>query len=303
MQEKKIVTVLRLINALSGPSYYTVEELAEKFGVRPRTIYRYFDELSLAGFVIDRNRSRQFRIIWQAPQLTNLENLVFFSQEEAQLLGTLIGSLDTTNALRGSLYHKLASIYEVADMENFVVDKSAAENISILGNAMREKRTVILHDYESPNSGTIRDRHVEPFRFTTNYIDVIAYDRESGENKIFKVSRIRTVEMSDSWECEKQHRIGSFDVFRMHTFDVQTPVTLRLSLRAKNLLCEEFPLAQRNLSLEDGCWWLRTAVSGMEGVGRFCLGLYKEVDVVDSPELAVYLDRYIGDILRKKPAV
>lgn len=38
---------------------------------------------------------------------------------------------------------------------------------------------VILHNYESANSNVVRDRFVEPFGFTNDFIEVWSYDTES----------------------------------------------------------------------------------------------------------------------------
>lgn len=49
-------------------------------------------------------------------------------------------------------------------------------------------------------------------------------------------------------------------------------VTLKMTLKAKNLLIEEYPLASTDVTFEDGNWWLKTTVKDLAGVGRFPLG-------------------------------
>ena len=68
-----------------------------------------------------------------------------------------------------------------------------------------------------------------------------------------------------------------------------------MSLMAKNLLIEEYPLSARDLTYEDGYWWLRTNVKSLVGVGRFVLGLAEHIEIVDSPQL----ERYIGSYTRR----
>ena len=77
-----------------------------------------------------------------------------------------------------------------------------------------------------------------------------------------------------------------------------TPVKLELSLRAKNLLLEEFPLAEAFVHQEKEKWVFDGVVGPLEGVGRFCIGLAKDVKVVDSPELEKYISDYINDYLK-----
>ena len=63
-------------------------------------------------------------------------------------------------------------------------------------------------------------------------------------------------------------------------------------MMAKNLLLEEFPLAEKDLKTIDGKWVLETLVSGMEGVGRFVIGLAKEIRIIESNPLKEYIETY-----------
>jgi predicted DNA-binding transcriptional regulator YafY len=79
----------------------------------------------------------------------------------------------------------------------------------------------------------------------------------------------------------------------------QTRVRLEMNLRAKDLLCEEFPLAVPDVREENGKWVLDTMVSRMEGVGRFVIGLAADIKVIDSPELEEYVRDYADKYLNK----
>ena len=39
-------------------------------------------------------------------------------------------------------------------------------------------------------------------------------------------------------------------------------------------------------------------VSGMEGVGRFVIGLASEIKIIDSPELTKYIKLYVENYLK-----
>ena len=164
---------------------------------------------------------------------------------------------------------------------------------------MDEKKKVVLKNYASANSGNVRDRIVEPFAFTNNHIDIWAFDIEKKENRIFKIPRIEWVDiLSEGWEYEELHHRSRIDDFRMSYEGEGIPVKLELSLRAKNLLVEEFPLAEAGVHKENDKWIYEGRVGHMEGVGRFCIGLAKDVKVVDSPELQKYITGYINDYLK-----
>ena len=189
---------------------------------------------------------------------------------------------------------KLSAIYSCTNIANYVHSEETSANIKNLGQAIREKKKVILKAYESANSQEVSDRFIEPFEFTTNSIDVWGYDIEKCENRVFKISRIgEVVIIDDVWNHTEKHQKSLTDCFRISGF-AQTPVKLELSIRAKNLLLEEYPLAEKDLKNVDGKWILDTKVSGMEGVGRFVIGLASDIKVIDSPELNAYIqDFYI----------
>ena len=76
------------------------------------------------------------------------------------------------------------------------------------------------------------------------------------------------------------------------TGKLDMPVVLELNTRAKGLLVEEYPLAEKDLHREDGKWVLRTTVQALEGVGRFVIGLAADVKVVEGKKLVEYVRRY-----------
>ena len=206
--------------------------------------------------------------------------------------------LDSTNMLKINLKKKLSAVYNSTGIINYIQKAEVPEHIETLGEAIRKKRKVILKAYESSHSQEISDRFIEPFEFTTNCIDIWGYDIEKQENRVFKISRIGAVTLlADNWANEQKHQKSKTDCFRISSFE-QTPVKLELSLMAKNLLIEEYPMAEQDLRKEDGKWVLETMVSGMEGVGRFVMGLATEVKIIDSPELENYIREFIEKHLK-----
>ena len=229
----------------------------------------------------------------------DLKNLIYFSEEEAYILNNLINSLDSTNMLKINLKKKLSAVYNSTSIINYIQKSEVSEHIETLGEAIRKKRKVILKGYESSHSQEISDRFIEPFEFTTNCIDIWGYDIEKQENRVFKISRIGVVTLlADNWSNEEKHQKSKTDCFRISSFE-QTPIKLELSLMAKNLLIEEYPIAEQDLKKEDGKWVLETMVSGMEGVGRFVMGLAPEVKIIDSPELENYIRDFINNNLKE----
>ena len=184
------------------------------------------------------------------------------------ILKSAIESIDDSNLLKQNLKRKLCSVYDNKTLADTVVRGRNAPNIRRLIEAIEERRQVVLHGYRSAHGGEVRDRRVEPFAFTTNYVQVWCYDPESGLNKLFKTLRIGEVEPTETpWEHAGEHAEGFIDAFRMHG-ERRIRVRLEMGLLACNLLCEEYPLAERDIRPAGrGRWLLDTEVAGMAGGG------------------------------------
>ena len=298
MDQPKIERLLRLMKMLAGNRNYTIDELAERLGTSYRSIYRYIDTFKDSGFVVEKLHSNVYRLGKMPKSYVDLKNLIYFSEEEAYILNSLINGLDSTNMLKINLKKKLSAVYNSTGIINYIQKAEVPEHIETLGEAIRKKRKVILKAYESSHSQEISDRFIEPFEFTTNCIDIWGYDIEKQENRVFNISRIGAVTLlADNWANEQKHQKSKTDCFRISSFE-QTPVKLELSLMAKNLLIEEYPMAEQDLKKEDGKWVLETMVSGMEGIGRFVMGLATEIKIIDSPELENYIREFISNYLK-----
>ncbi len=295
MDQPKIERLLRLMKLLTANTTYTVDQLAERLDMSRRTIYRYIDTFRDAGFVIKKSGDC-IRLDKASPHFKDISQLVHFTEEEAVILKSAIESIDDTNLLKQNLKKKLYAVYDNKTLADTVVKGKNAPNIRNLIEAIEEEQQVILKGYQSAHGSAVRDRKVEPFAFTTNYVQVWCYDLEDGRCKLFKSSRIATVELTDQpWQHKEQHQEGFIDIFRMHgSGEERTRIVLELGLLSYNLLIEEYPLAERDLKpLGEGRWLLDTVVAGMAGVGRFVVGLLDNIRIVEGEPLKAYLHDYM----------
>ena len=295
MDQPKIERVLRLMKMMTGNSNYTIEDMAERLGISYRSVYRYIETFKAAGFVVHRNGG-VYKLGKESRYFREISQLIHFTDEEAYVVNQLIEGLDNTNMLKQNLRKKLTAIYNCTSMAESVVEGKNAVNINRLIEAITDKKQVILKDYASSHSGVVRDRVVEPFGFTTNYVQVWCYEPESGMNKLFNTARIGAVEVStESWQFEAEHHEGYIDVFRISGYD-QRNVKLEMNVLAHNLLVEEYPLASRDIKqIDEGRWLLDTMVCDYVGVGRFVMGLLREVKIL-TPEFEEYIKKEIADM-------
>lgn len=290
MDQPKVERLLRLMKLMTGNVNYTVNDLAERLGTTYRSIYRYIETFKDAGFVVHKLDGGVYKLGKESPYFKDISQLVHFTDEEAHIVNRLIDGLDDTNMLKQNLRKKLTSVYNCTAVANCIVKGANAQNVNHLVEAISEQRQVVLKGYASSHTGVVRDRVVEPFGFTTNYVQVWCYEPESGMNKLFKTARIGSVEiLSEEWQHAEDHNRGYIDIFRMTGFELQR-VKLELGMLARNLLVEEYPLAERDIKpFGDGRWLLDTEVCNYVGVGRFVMGLMDDIRIVESPEFEAYI--------------
>ena len=292
MDTPKISKLLRLMKLLTGNVSRTIDSLAKELAITPRTVYRYIDTIREAGFVVNKLYGNVYAMGKVARGLSDFNKLIYFTEEEAYITARLIEGIDNNNVLKRDLQRKLASVYDSTSIANYIGNAANADNVEALVDAIKHKKQVVLKQYESAHSNEAKDRRVEPIEFTANMIDIWAYDVENAEPRMFKVTRIHSVEETDTpWEFQAKHKVPKPDVFRMTGF-LNEKIVLQLNTRAKSLLVEEYPLAERDLHREDGHWVLRTTVQALEGVGRFVIGLAADVKVVEGKKLVEYVRRY-----------
>lgn len=300
MEQPKVERLLRLMKLMTGNVNYTVSDLAERLDTSYRSIYRYIESFKEAGFVVQKLDGGVYKLGKESPQFKDISQLVHFTDEEAHIVNQLIEGLDDTNMLKQNLRKKLCSVYNCTSMASSVVRGANASNVNRLVEAIENRCQAVLHDYASGHTGNRRDRVVEPFGFTTNYVQVWCYEPESGMNKLFKTSRIGAVELTDrEWQYADKHQEGYIDIFRMTGFE-QLDVKLRLGMLSRNLLIEEYPLSERDIMQEsDGRWLLDTKVCNYRGIGRFVMGLMDDIEIVDSPDFEEYIREQIELVSKK----
>jgi len=297
-EQPKLHQLLEMLLFLSSGLRYKIEEIAERFDITIRTAHRYIKTFRDAGFVIPRPKDGYYYIDKNSPYFKEISELLHFSREEAVILQRAIHSIDNENLLKQNLVNKLYALYDFDRVVNTIVKKEHSENIHQLMQAIKYKNQVVLKEYLSANSNEARDRLVEPFDFTTNYVATWAYDVNDRCCKTFKNTRIKSVRILPGlWENEANHKKLPIDVFRISS-NRQIQVTLKLSIRACELLKEEYPLAEGYIQqLNDKEYQFTAPVCGFEGVARFVMGLYDEIEVIEPEELKEFLKNKAEKIL------
>jgi len=293
MEQPKTETILRMLVMLSSGVRYTVPELAERFSLSKRSIYRNLNAIEHAGFVLDR-RKGLYTLQLCPDEAKMINSLLHFSEEEAYILCKALDMVKGGAPVSERLVRKLNVLYDFRALSQ-LSRKPEIETVRMLTDAIEVKKQVRLCAYRSSNSETIADRIVEPFEFLPEYSAVWCFDTHDFICKQFKISRIEKVEVLDmGWLHESLHKIHFVDAFRMSAPEAIDTVEAELSLKAANLLTEEYPLAEQflkslNVSGKTIRYKLVIPVADYHGIGRFVLGLSGEIKVIKSESFKTFL--------------
>lgn len=299
MELDKFDRQLRLLLMLTQHRNLTVDDVSRQLSMSRRSIYRYIDSYKQMGFIVVKEGPR-YHIDPESPFFKQITSYIHFTEDEAMTINQVLNSVYDNSPQVRHLREKLSSLYDYKVLSKHGVDEHIAQNLAALFEAVKTERMVVLRDYASPNSAQTSDRIVEPYLFVSENSEVRCYEIKTGQNKTFKLSRIRKVEPLDLlWSHKSEHAEFFTDLFHF-SGEERFPVTLILGQLSMSLLVEEYPGASALLKQqEDGRFLLKTEVCSYKGIGRFVMGLIDDIEIVDSPDFVEYLRGKVEDLTQK----
>ncbi len=181
----------------------TASELAHKYGVSTRTIYRYIDELTVAGVPIDVQRGP-----WGGIYLSDAYKLPrgFFTREE---YGHVLDALTAMNGQLGdeTLSVAIAKLTAQAKTErreplsgNILVDggtwgdeRKFSDKLALVSRAETEREALEIEYVDRGGGQTKRTILPHLLVLKQNVWYVYAYCRMRQDFRLFKIGRMRTV--------------------------------------------------------------------------------------------------------------
>ena len=300
MQFDAFDRILKFLELMAQPTGATRQVVCDTLGISVRSFYRYLEYFTNVGFKVVRLKDCYF-FDANSPYLRKLTAHNFFSQEEIDAVLSLMEASSQSDPKIKLLYQKLMRQKKWHVRNPFVVDKTYDDKVELLAEAIRDKKIVILHNYSSVKSGSVTDRIVEPYLFMGDNDSVRCYEHSSGMNKMFRLSRVGSIElMPVNWVYENRHTQFYTDAFNF-SGEMLYPVEMRLNFRATRLLAEEYPgCSQYLFRRSENEWELKMNVCDFKGIGRFCLGLFRDVTPIGGQDFLDYLNREVNDLCRRQ---
>lgn len=183
-----------MIYILMRQGTVTAAELAERFEVSVRTIYRDMDTLSAAGIPIYAKKGKNGGICLTEQFVLN--KMLLTKDEQQEILSGLVSLRETKAEAGENILQKLGEFFRTDPVDWLAIDLSdwSGSRVQLYENIKNAilARRLLQFDYYGKN-GQMRRRTVEPvkllFKEYTWYLK--AYCRERKDWRLFKLFRIK----------------------------------------------------------------------------------------------------------------
>ena len=266
----------------------SARELAEKNGVSPRSIYRYVEELTIAGIPIDVQPGRGGGVY-----ISDTFKLPVNFMTEKEYFAVI----DAIHAMRGqiedknldSALHKLSGQVkrEKADLSmtgDVIVDSSTwgdyrfNDKIHLLQSAIQDLESLEI-DYVARNGEHTKrtiDAHVLVYKQNVWYVYAYCHKRE--QFRLFKIGRIRTARLTGKKFIKREFSRENIPLqFRQ---EEEEPTEVKLEISPEVLPDAEEWLGVDCIQNLDGKFYARMALPDNDGLIRKILSLGEGVKVV-----------------------
>lgn len=197
MQESRL---FRIVYYLLENGKATAPELAQKFEVSIRTIYRDIDAISSAGIPIYAAQGKGGGISILSDY--TLEKSFLSEQEREQILMALQGIMATTGKTSDELLTKLSGLFQMkftkwieVDFSDWVQGKPQQNTFVLIKNAIFQKKVISFCYFNSKGNNSKRNARPICLVFKSKDWYLYAFCLLRNDYRFFKLTRIRQVEM------------------------------------------------------------------------------------------------------------
>ncbi len=294
----KVQIMLRILFRLLRTRKANAAELARETDVSERSIYRYVEELSIAGVPIDIIRGRKGGIC--LPDTYRLPSNFFSKEEYAAAVNALSALYEQLpdEAVRGALEkltrQEKADAHDLSLSGNILVDSGTwgdaygfSDTLKFLESAT-EARACVDMTYVD-REGTVSRRTIEPHLliYKQNIWYLYAWCRKRENFRLFRVGRIRGAR--DTGETFERRHFERADLPLKFRFEDRELVRLRLAVQKSALPDVEEWLGMNSVRRGGDSFIAEAEVPGGEVLLSKLLGLGSGIRVLEPASVAAGL--------------
>lgn len=302
----KIYRLFGILTMLLNKKTLTAKELADKFEVSTRTIYRDIDALSEAGIPIYANKGYQGGISLMEHYTLNKTLL---TKEESEGIFLTLQTLQATDYPEVNLImDKFSSLFNDLDMTDWVdVDFSqwgtsarARQYFDMIKKAILME-TCIKIKYAGSN-GILSDRTIAPlkliFKSQSWYLWGYCYLRK--DYRLFKTQRIHLMSLDDKRfdRSEFDLSISTKDMLSMENYSEDIGLTLKFKSENAFMVYDSFGPNNYELD-EDGNFIVKVTFPKSNWVMSYILSFGSAVEIIEPQEFKEEYLLHLKKILDK----
>ena len=239
----KYQVMLKMLIMLTSKRQVTAKEIADRFEISTRSVYRYVEELNVAGVPVDVVRGRYGGIFISdtyrlpAGYFTKGEYAALTNALEA--MGSQINDDNITSALEKLASRKKEDKRELTVSGNIIVDGgswadmgSFSEKMRVCEQAVRESLSLDI-DYisrEGEHSRRVIDPHVLIFKQNVWYVYAFCHSRQ--EFRTFKVGRIKLARFTGAKFEKREINRDEIPLNFVYSSEQLTDITLEIKKEA-----------------------------------------------------------------------
>ena len=220
-----------MIYILMRQGTVTAAELAERFEVSVRTIYRDMDTLSAAGIPIYAKKGKNGGICLTEQFVLN--KMLLTKDEQQEILSGLVSLRETKAEAGENILQKLGEFFRTDPVDWLAIDLSdwSGSRVQLYENIKNAilARRLLQFDYYGKN-GQMRRRTVEPvkllFKEYTWYLK--AYCRERKDWRLFKLFRIKRLLVQEETFVPRAECISQEDA--PQGSEIQTDLNMNMTV-------------------------------------------------------------------------
>ena len=290
----KYQVIIGILMLLLSRKRLTAKEIADRYGICTRSVYRYIDELNVCGVPIDISRGRYGGI-----HIADTFRLPtgYFTREEysstvnaLQAMASQVTDESIISAREKLQRQRKSEKRELTVCGNILVDggswgdsRKFSEKMRVCESAVNECKSLTV-DYisrEGEHSKRIIDPHLLIFKQNVWYVYAFCHTKQTF--RTFKIGRIKSASFTGNTFARREFTRDEIDLDFYYSAENLTDVTLEIE---KNSLADvEEWLGIDNIEPRGQTFIAEATLPDDGGLVNKILGFGGAVKVIDPPEL------------------
>ena len=296
----QINRMFEIIYILLEKKTVTAKELADRFEVSVRTIYRDIESLSATGIPVFMSKGKGGGISLLSDFVLN--KTVLTQDEKDNIISALnaIKTIDVENSSPAigrlsSLFGKQNSNWIEIDFSDWGIGDKKKDNFLILKNAIINKNVVEFEYYSSKGEKTERTAESLKLCFKSRDWYLYAYCRQRKDNRFFKLSRMNNIVVLN----EKVERIAPETVFEQEQRPFESEfITIKIKFTAE-MAFMVYEVFDNYEVMKDGSFLVTAKMPNANWLVSYILSYGDQCEVLEPQEIRNKVKNSLEKISKK----